>query len=96
METLLVTVLLMSFHLFFCPPPTKVNTRVKVIINGRRFLLTKQMKSALSGLVVAVITALVAFGVIGGEQASAIQGVIVAAISFVAAVGIRSALPPKN
>lgn len=58
--------------------------------------MTKKMKSALSGLVVAVISALVAFGVIGGEQASAIQGVIVASISFVAAVGIRSALPPKQ
>lgn len=58
--------------------------------------MTKQMKSALSGLIVAVLSALVAFGVIGGEQATAIQGVVLAGITFVATVGIHSALPPKK
>lgn len=57
--------------------------------------MSKQATSALSGLVVAIFTALVAFGVIGGEQASVVQGVILAAVSFAATVGIRSARAPK-
>lgn len=58
--------------------------------------MSNKATSALSGLVVAIFTALVAFGVIGGEQASVIQGVVIAAVSFAATVGIRSALPPKQ
>lgn len=58
--------------------------------------MSKQMQSALTGLVVAIFSALVTFGVLGGEAASTIQGVVVAAIAFAATVGIRSALPPKK
>lgn len=57
--------------------------------------MSKQVRSALEGLVIAGLTALVAFGVIGGDQATAAQGVLLAGITFVAAVGIRSARPPK-
>lgn len=57
--------------------------------------MSKQVQSAVFGLVAAVITALVAFGVLGGEQADAAQGIASALISFGAAVGIRSALPPR-
>ena len=59
-------------------------------------MLSNKTQSALSGLVVAVITALVAFGVVGGEEAGAVQGVLLTAIAFAATVGIRSALPPKK
>ena len=58
--------------------------------------MSKKTLSAVNGLVVAGITALVAFGVLGGDQANAIQGVLLAVISFGATVGIRSALPPKE
>lgn len=57
--------------------------------------MSKQVRSALEGLVIAALTALVAFGVIGGDQATAAQGVLLAGITFVAAVGIRSARTPK-
>lgn len=57
--------------------------------------MSKETKSALQGLVVAVCTALVAFGVVGGDKASAAQGVALAGIAFAAAVGIRSARRPK-
>jgi hypothetical protein len=43
----------------------------------------------------AVLAALVSFGVVGGSKANAVQGVIVSVIAFAAAVGVRSALPPK-
>lgn len=58
--------------------------------------LNNKTASALSGLIVAGVTALVAFGVLGGDQAEAIQGVLLSAIAFGAAVGIRSALPPRK
>jgi branched-subunit amino acid transport protein len=58
--------------------------------------MTSKMQAALSAVAVAVVTALVAFGVVGGEQASAVQGVLLTVIAFVATIGIRSALPPKN
>lgn len=58
--------------------------------------MSKKMQSALTGLVVAIFSALVSFGVLGGDEATTIQGVIVAAIAFGAAVGVRSALPPKE
>ena len=58
--------------------------------------MSSKMHSALSAVAVAVVTALVAFGVVGGEQASAIQGVLLTVIAFGATIGIRSALPPKE
>jgi hypothetical protein len=57
--------------------------------------MSKQATSALSGLVVAIFTALVSFGVIGGDQATVVQGVVIAAVSFAATVGIHSARAPK-
>lgn len=58
--------------------------------------LNDKTLSAIDGLVVAGITALVAFGALGGDQAEAIQGVVLSAIAFGATVGIRSALPPRK
>ena len=58
--------------------------------------MNQKIVSAIQGIAVAVISALVTFGVLGGEQASAIQGVIVAAIAFGAAIGIHSARPPQD
>ena len=58
--------------------------------------MSSKMQSALSAVAVAVVTALVAFGVVGGEQAGAVQGVLLTVIAFAATVGIRSALPPKQ
>lgn len=58
--------------------------------------MTEQVQSALSGLVVAIVILLVAFGVIGGEQADAVQGVLLAAVGFFATVGIRSARGPRK
>lgn len=58
--------------------------------------MSQKTISAIQGVVVAVISALVTFGVLGGEEASAVQGVVVAGIAFAAAVGIRSARPPQD
>ena len=58
--------------------------------------MNQKVQAAASALVVAAISALVAFGVLGGEQSGAIQGVALAAIAFIASFGIRSALPPKQ
>lgn len=58
--------------------------------------MNQKVQSALTGLAVAVLAALVAFGVIGGNEADAIQGVVVAAITFAAAVFVRSARPPRD
>lgn len=58
--------------------------------------MSKAQVSALSGFAVAVITALVSFGVLGGEQASVIQGVVVSAIAFAGTVAIHSARPPRS
>jgi len=58
--------------------------------------MNKAQVSALSGLCVAILAALVSFGVLGGEEASVIQGVVVSAIAFLGTVAIRSARPPKS
>ena len=58
--------------------------------------MSQKTISAVQGVVVAVIAALVTFGVLGGEQASAIQGVVVAAVAFAGAVGVRSMRPPLD
>lgn len=58
--------------------------------------MSKAQVSALSGLVVSVVTVLVSRGVITGETASDLQTVVLAAIAFAATVGIRSARPPKS
>lgn len=55
--------------------------------------MTKAQISALSGVVVAILSVLVSRGVFGGETANDIQSVVTALIAFGATVGIRSARP---
>ena len=55
--------------------------------------MSKQVTSALSGLVVAVLSVAVARGWLGGTTADQVQTIAVAAISFLATVGLRSARP---
>jgi len=55
--------------------------------------MTKAQASALSGVVVAVISVLVSQGVLGGDTATSVQTVMNALIAFAATVGIRSARP---
>jgi asparagine N-glycosylation enzyme membrane subunit Stt3 len=55
--------------------------------------MTKAQVSALSGVVVAVVSVLVSRGVLGGETADNVQTVLSALIAFGATVGIRSARP---
>ena len=55
--------------------------------------MSKAQISALSGVVVAVVSVLVSRGVLGGESADQIQQVALALIAFAATVGIRSARP---
>lgn len=57
--------------------------------------MSKQAQSALSGVVVAVLSVCVARGWLGGETAGQIQTVALAAIAFGATVAIRSARRPK-
>jgi len=56
----------------------------------------KAMQATASGLIVAIFSALVSFGVLGGPEASTAQGVALAVVAFVAAAFVRSALPPKR
>jgi hypothetical protein len=58
--------------------------------------MSQKTISAIQGIVVAVISALVTFGVLGGDQASAIQAVIVSGITLAAALGIHSVRPPVD
>ena len=53
--------------------------------------MSKAQLSALSGVVVAVVSVLVSRGVLGGETASDVQSIVTALIAFGATVGIRSA-----
>jgi len=55
--------------------------------------MNKAQSSALSGVVIAVITVLVSQGILGGETATNIQTIATALIAFGATVGIRSARP---
>ncbi|MEI7931168.1 MAG: hypothetical protein WCH97_06590 [Actinomycetes bacterium] len=57
--------------------------------------MSKATVSALSGVVVAVVTVLVSRGVFGGQTANDIQTILTALIAFSATVGIRSARAPK-
>lgn len=58
--------------------------------------MSQKTISAIQGLAVAIISALVSFGVLGGDKASSIQAIVVAAITFGAAVGIHSARPANT
>ena len=55
--------------------------------------MSKAQVSALSGVVVAVVSVLVSRGVVGGETADNVQTILNAAVAFAATVGIRSARP---
>lgn len=55
--------------------------------------MSKAQISALSGVVVAIVSVLVSRGVLGGETADNVQTVLTALIAFGATVGIRSARP---
>ena len=55
--------------------------------------MSKAQVSALSGVVVAVVSILVSRGVLGGHTASDVQTVLAALVAFGATVGIRSARP---
>lgn len=55
--------------------------------------MSKGLKSALSGLVAAILTVLVTAGVLGGADADSIQTVVVAVITFIGTVAIHSAHP---
>jgi hypothetical protein len=52
--------------------------------------MTNKHRTAALGLAAAITTALVSFGVLGGDQATAVQGVAVAAITLGAAVWIQN------
>lgn len=56
-------------------------------------MTTKARISAASGVVVALLSALVASGVLSNHTVAIWQPVVVAAIAFGATVGIRSAKP---
>ena len=53
--------------------------------------MSKASISALSGVVVSVLSVLVARGVLGGQTADDVQSIALAVIAFGATVGIRSA-----
>lgn len=57
--------------------------------------MSDQLRSAITGLALAVLTLLVSLGVIGPDQVDTWQAVVIAAVTLVATVGVRSALPPK-
>ena len=58
--------------------------------------MSQKTISAIQGVVVAVVSALVSFGVLGGDKASAIQAVVVASITLAAALGIHSVRPSTD
>jgi hypothetical protein len=51
--------------------------------------MNSKQRTAALGLVAAATTALVSFGVLGGDQATAVQGVLVAGITLAAAILIQ-------
>ena len=57
--------------------------------------MSKATVSALSGVVVAALAALVSSGVLNDSTVATWQPVVVAVIAFVGTVGIRSARAPK-
>ena len=58
--------------------------------------MSDQLRSAITGLALAVLTLLVSLGVIGPDKVDAWQAVVIALVTLVATVGVRSALPPKD
>lgn len=58
--------------------------------------MSDQVRSAIIGLSLAVLTLLVSLGVIGAGDVDTWQAVVVAVVTLVAALGVRSWLPPKG
>lgn len=58
--------------------------------------MSDQLRSAITGLALAILTLLVSLGVIGPDQVDAWQAVVLAAVTLIGVVGVRSALPPKQ
>lgn len=58
--------------------------------------MSDQLRSAITGLALAILTLLVSLGVIGPDKVDAWQAVVVAVVTLAATVGVRSALPPKD
>lgn len=58
--------------------------------------MSDQLRSAIAGVTLAVLTLLVSLGVIGPDQVDTWQAVVIAVVTLVATVGVRSALPPKD
>lgn len=57
--------------------------------------MSDQLRSAITGVTLAVLTLLVSLGVIGPDQVDTWQAVVIAVVTLIATVGVRSALPPK-
>lgn len=57
--------------------------------------MSDQVRSAIIGLSLAVLTLLVSLGVIGPDNVDTWQAVVVAVVTLIGTVGVRSALPPK-
>lgn len=57
--------------------------------------MSDQVRSAIVGLSLAVLTLLVSLGVIGPDNVDTWQAVVVAVVTLIGTVGVRSALPPK-
>lgn len=58
--------------------------------------MSDQLRSAIAGVTLAILTLLVSLGVIGPDQVDTWQAVVIAVVTLVATVGVRSALPPKT
>lgn len=58
--------------------------------------MSDQVRSAIVGLSLAVLTLLVSLGVIGPDNVDTWQAVVVAVVTLVGTLGVRSWLPPKD
>ena len=79
------------------PARREVATQRSIRKNERETApVSDRVQSAIKGVIAAVLAALIAFGVLGGDSADAVQGVALAVLALVSVVGVRSALPPKK
>lgn len=58
--------------------------------------MSDQLRSAITGLALAILTLLVSLGVIGPDKVDTWQAVVVAVVTLVGTLGVRSWLPPKD
>lgn len=58
--------------------------------------MSDQLRSAITGLALAVLTLLVSLGVLGSDQVDTWQAVVIAVVTLAGTVGVRSARPPKG